>query len=69
MLWGVNPWQIPMLADAFRDQVSIGRTKLEAAKRYIHNQVQNHRTKTFRVEYLKFLDLHEIDYETAYVLD
>jgi len=58
-----------LLADAFRDQVSIGRSKLKAAKRYIHNQEQHHRTKTFMVEYLKFLELHEIDYETAYVLD
>ena len=47
----------------------IGRTNLEAAKRYIPNQEQDHRTKIFRVEYLKFWDLHEIDYETAYVPD
>ena len=47
----------------------IGRTNLEAAKRYIPNQEQDHRTKIFRVEYLKIWDLHEIDYETAYVPD
>jgi len=47
----------------------IARSKLEAATRYIHNQEHHHRTKTFRVEYLKLLNLHEIDYETVYVLD
>jgi len=42
---------------------------LEAAKRYIHNPEQHHRTKTFRVEYLEILGLHEIDYDMAYVFD
>ena len=44
---------------------NVGVSQLEATKRYIHNQEQHHRTKTFREEYLEILDLHNIDYDRA----
>ena len=48
---------------------SVGVSQREATNRYIHNQEQHHRTKTFREEYLEILDLHNIDYDRAYVFD
>lgn len=48
---------------------SIGVSQLDATKIYIHNQEKHHRTKNFREEYLEILDLHNIDYDKAYVFD
>ncbi|MEJ2079122.1 MAG: transposase, partial [Acidobacteriota bacterium] len=35
--------------------------------RYIENQEQHHRKRTFQEEYRRFLDEHEIEYDERYV--
>ena len=41
---------------------------IEEVVLYIQNQEEHHRTKTFREEYLAFLDKHKISYEEKYAL-
>jgi putative transposase len=41
---------------------------LEEVVRYIQNQEEHHRTKTFREEYLTFLQKHGIQYEEKYAI-
>lgn len=36
--------------------------------RYIENQEQHHKTKTFQEEYIRFLDEYEVVYEPEYLL-
>jgi REP element-mobilizing transposase RayT len=35
---------------------------------YINSQKEHHRKKSFREEFIKFLDLHAIEYDPRYVL-
>lgn len=35
---------------------------------YVMNQEEHHRTKTFKEEYVEFLDYHEIDFDEKYFL-
>jgi putative transposase len=44
-----------------------GRTELDKIHRYIDNQEEHHRTKTFREEYIDFLKAFEIDFEEQYI--
>lgn len=47
---------------------SIGASQIETTKQYIANQTEHHRTKTFEEEFLAFLEKHEIEFDSRYVL-
>ena len=46
---------------------SIGISQVEETTRYILNQKEHHRTKTFQEEYLAFLEKHGLQYDPKYV--
>ena len=48
---------------------SIGRSQVEAVKRYIHGQKEHHRRVTFQEEYREFLRAYGIEYDERYVWD
>ena len=45
------------------------RSQIDTVIKYILNQEEHHRKKTFRVEYLEFLKKFEIDYDEKYLFD
>ena len=49
--------------------ISYSRSHRDSVIRYINNQEQHHRKKTFREEYLRFLEKFEIEYEEKYLFD
>jgi putative transposase len=46
---------------------SIGVAQVDDTKRYIGNQAEHHRTKTYQEEFLAFLERHGIDYDPRYI--
>ena len=48
---------------------SIGQSGVEAVKKYIANQKEHHRKKTFQEEFRAFLKRYEIEYDERYVWD
>jgi len=46
---------------------SVSASNLAAVTRYIQNQEQHHRKKTFEEEFVAFLKKHGIDYDPKYV--
>lgn len=48
---------------------SVSQSVAETVRKYISNQVEHHKTKTFKEEYLEFLDRHNIAYDPVFVFD
>ena len=48
---------------------SVSKSETDRVAAYIRNQEEHHRTMSFREEYLRFLDLHGIDYDQRYIWD
>jgi putative transposase len=48
---------------------SIGQSGVNALKKYIANQKEHHRIKTFQEEFREFLHRYEIDYDERFVWD
>ncbi len=48
---------------------SIGESGIEALKKYIADQKEHHRKKTFQEEFRAFLKLYNIEYDKRYVWD
>ena len=48
---------------------SIGQSNVETVKRYIANQKEHHRHKTFQDEFRGLLEKYEISYDERYVWD
>jgi putative transposase len=48
---------------------SIGQSGIEALKRYITNQKEHHRVKSFQEEFRSFLAKYELEYNERYVWD
>ena len=48
---------------------SVGRSQIDALKKYIQNQKEHHRKKTFKDEFLEILKLYGIDYDERYLWD
>ncbi|MDP9191567.1 MAG: IS200/IS605 family transposase [Acidobacteriota bacterium] len=46
---------------------SVSRSNVDDVVRYIANQEEHHRTRTFQEEYLEFLKRYEIEYDELYV--
>ncbi|MFG0267933.1 MAG: IS200/IS605 family transposase [Rhodopirellula sp. JB055] len=48
---------------------SVSHSKAETVKRYIANQREHHRKRTFQDEYLAILKKHEIEFDPQYVFE
>jgi len=48
---------------------SVSMSKIKETKEYIRNQKDHHRHRTFREEFLLFLDKHGIEYNEKYLFD
>ena len=48
---------------------SVGTSSVDAVINYIKTQEEHHRKKTFREEYIEFLDTYQIDYNINYLFD
>ncbi|MEX2218357.1 MAG: IS200/IS605 family transposase [Phycisphaerales bacterium] len=48
---------------------TVSQSGIEDVKAYIARQEEHHRVKTFKEEYIEFLDRHEIEYDLKYVFD
>jgi putative transposase len=46
---------------------TVSASQLEAVKNYIKNQVEHHRRRTFKEEYLEFLKRNDVDYDEKYL--
>ncbi len=46
---------------------SVSQSKVDVVKRYIENQKEHHKTETFKDEYIRFLEKHEIEYNEEYL--
>jgi REP element-mobilizing transposase RayT len=46
---------------------SLGQSGLKNATRYIQNQKEHHKHKTFKEEYIEFLERYKIEYDEQYV--
>ncbi len=49
--------------------LGIGESNVEVVKKYIANQKEHHRKKTFQEEYITFLKKYGIEYDERYVWD
>ena len=47
---------------------SVSQSMLEKTNRYINNQAEHHKRKSYKEEYFEFLRLYHIDYDERYVL-
>ena len=48
---------------------SVSQSSLDAVKRYIADQEEHHRRRTFQEEFLAFLQRHRVEYDKRYVWD
>ena len=48
---------------------SVNPTDIEAVKKYIEDQKEHHKKRTFKEEYLAFLKKYDVDYDDRYVWD
>jgi putative transposase len=48
---------------------TVSKSQLPEIDRYIHNQREHHRVKSFQEEYLAFLERHGIQYDERYLWD
>jgi REP element-mobilizing transposase RayT len=48
---------------------TVGKTDVPEVERYIENQREHHRTKTFQEEFVEFLKRHGIEYDERYLWD
>lgn len=48
---------------------SYSRSQIDRVIKYILNQEKHHKKKTFKEEYLEFLEKFEIEYDVKYLFD
>jgi putative transposase len=48
---------------------SYGRSQIAAVCRYIQNQKEHHRKKSFQAEYVKLLEVFGVEYDEQYLFD
>lgn len=46
---------------------SVSQSEVQRVVKYIENQVEHHKKMDFKLEYRKFLERHEIEYDERYV--
>jgi hypothetical protein len=50
-------------------RVSVSQSDVERVKRYIENQEEHHRRRTFKDEFRDYLKKYEVPYDERYVWD
>ena len=48
---------------------TVSHSQIHQVRCYIQNQKEHHRTKTFQEEYVAFLKLHQITFETKWLFE
>ena len=48
---------------------TIGQTQIDRVVKYIANQEEHHKIKTFREEYIDFLKAYQVEYNIQYIFD
>ncbi len=48
---------------------TVGQSQIEKVVNYILTQEEHHKKKTFREEYIEFLNAYQIDFKTEYIFD
>lgn len=48
---------------------TVGQSQLKTVVNYIVNQKEHHKKKTFRDEYIEFLNAYQIDFKPEYIFD
>lgn len=48
---------------------TVSYDRVESIRKYIRNQIEHHRTKTFQEEYIDFLQRHGIEFRTEYLFE
>lgn len=48
---------------------SYAKSELDRVVKYILNQPENHRKRTFKKEYIHFLNIYHVDYDEQYLFD
>ena len=48
---------------------TVSYSRIESVQRYIQNQEEHHRTKTFQEEYVEFLQRHNMPYHLEYLFE
>ena len=48
---------------------SVSYSQIDSVRHYIQNQREHHQTKTFKEEYIQFLQLHDIAFEHRYLFE
>ncbi|MEX1042000.1 MAG: IS200/IS605 family transposase [Pirellulaceae bacterium] len=48
---------------------AVSQSKVESVRRYIANQQEHHRHKSFQEEFRRFLERHKVEYDEQYVWD
>ena len=48
---------------------SVSYSAVESVKKYIENQTEHHKTKTFQEEFREFLVKHEMEFDERYIWD
>lgn len=51
----------------FAWQEGYGASQREAVRKYIENQEEHHRKKTFQEEYVEFLEAYDVEYDEKYL--
>ncbi len=60
---GAFAWQVGYGA------FTVSPSMLNTVRRYIENQEEHHRTRTFQEEFVEFLHRHEVEYDERYLWD
>jgi REP element-mobilizing transposase RayT len=60
---GKFAWQIGFGA------FSLGQSQIKTAVNYILNQEEHHRVKTFKEEYIAFLEAYQIEFNSEYIFE
>lgn len=48
---------------------SVNPSEIDIASKYIENQLEHHKTKTFQEEYIAFLKKYNVEYDERYIWD
>jgi len=48
---------------------TIGQSQIQSVVNYILNQEEHHHKKTFREEYIEFLNAYQIDFKPSYIFN
>ena len=61
------PTQVDFAWQAGYGAFAVSFSNLDAVKRYIANQAEHHRKRTFREEFVALLERHEIEFDERYL--